>query len=228
MPKKRLQRIDFQWSSNLAYAVGLITTDGNLSPDHRHISLTSKDVQLLKTFKQCLNIKNRICKNTKGTFPGSTYAFKVSFGNVVLYDWLIKIGLMPKKSLVIGKLKIKDKYFKDFLRGHLDGDGSIFTYIDDYSAYLNPKYVYKRLYVTFISSSENHIIWLQNKIIRLLKVTGSKSVKRSKSQVGTSNQYVIRFSKKEAIKLLNQIYYKPNLPCLKRKYNIAKPFLNFT
>ena len=38
------------WNKNLAYAVGLITTDGCLSKDGRHIDLTSKDINLLKDF----------------------------------------------------------------------------------------------------------------------------------------------------------------------------------
>ena len=36
-----------KWTSELAYAVGLLTTDGSLSKDGRHIDLTSKDVEQL-------------------------------------------------------------------------------------------------------------------------------------------------------------------------------------
>lgn len=35
-----------KWSPKIAYAVGLITTDGSLSKDGRHIDLTSKDRRL--------------------------------------------------------------------------------------------------------------------------------------------------------------------------------------
>ena len=36
-----------QWNHDFAYAIGLITTDGNLSPDGRHINLTSKDEEII-------------------------------------------------------------------------------------------------------------------------------------------------------------------------------------
>ena len=46
------------WSSKLAYAIGLITTDGSLSKDGRHISFTSKDKEQVKNFKFCLDRKS--------------------------------------------------------------------------------------------------------------------------------------------------------------------------
>lgn len=52
--------MEIRWSNELAYAVGLIATDGNLSKDGRHIELTSKDTEQLETFKRCLKLKNRI------------------------------------------------------------------------------------------------------------------------------------------------------------------------
>jgi DeoR-like helix-turn-helix domain len=42
-----------EWSPNIAYAVGLITTDGNLSSDGRHLSITSADIDLLETIRSC-------------------------------------------------------------------------------------------------------------------------------------------------------------------------------
>jgi len=40
-------RRDFQWSAELAYAVGLIATDGCLGRDNSRITMTSKDTDLL-------------------------------------------------------------------------------------------------------------------------------------------------------------------------------------
>lgn len=226
MPKPTLPRKNFKWTSELAYAVGLITTDGCLSPDRRHLTLTSCDKQLIKTFRRCLHISNKISPNPKGGYSNKTEAFRVQFGNVVLYDRLIKIGLHNNKSLTLGELNIKNQYFRDFLRGHLDGDGTIIQYIDQYNTPLNPKYVYQRLFVYFISASQKHILWLREKILDLTKLHGSLEIKQSKNS--PNPLYRIKFSTKEAKVLLNWIYYKPNLPCLRRKYKIAKPFLNIT
>jgi len=56
---KRQNKVKIQWSSNFAYAIGLLTTDGNLSKDGRHLNLTSKDKDLINIFKGCLGIKNK-------------------------------------------------------------------------------------------------------------------------------------------------------------------------
>jgi len=214
-------------SSNLAYAIGLITTDGCLYSDRRHISLVSADKQLIETFNRCLGKTNRITLNPRSSLSKND-AYRVQIGDVSLYRWLTKIGLSPNKSLNLGPIKVPDKYFADFLRGHLDGDGSIVKYEDRYLQHLNPKYIYQRLFVYFISASKRHLIWLRESITRLTNLSGSLNKKMSKTQKGKHQLYVLKFSTKEAKKLLNWIYYKPHLPCLKRKYLIAKEFLVYS
>jgi hypothetical protein len=223
VPNKRLIRTNFEWNSRLAYAIGLIATDGNLSKDKRHVSLTSTDKDLLATFRDCLGKQNSISKNPRGSIS-LKQSYRVQFGDVVLYDWLVKIGLHENKSLTIGPLRIDKKYFRDFLRGHLDGDGSIIHYTDRYNTPINPKYIYERLFVYFISASEKHLLWLRKIIIKLKNIHGSIN-KRIPKNKNYSPIFVLKFSTKEAKILLNWIYYKSNLPCLIRKYKIAKPFL---
>ncbi len=225
MPKQRLPRRDFRWNSRLGYAVGLIATDGCLSPDKRHITLTSSDTELIKKFKFCLNKENKIGINPKSSLSKTT-AYRIQFGDVVFYDWLIKIGLFPNKSLTLGPLKIDNKYFRDFLRGHIDGDGSIVYYKDKYNTHLNPNYVYDRLLVFLVSGSKKHINWMRDTILELKGIKGSLSINMPMSQIGKNPYYRLRYSTKEAKILLNWIYYKPNLPFLTRKYKIAKPFLS--
>ena len=118
-----------KWGPGIAYAVGLITTDGNLSPDGRHLILVSKNISLLKTFKRCLGLNNKIGLKRSG-YTGRKDCHLVQFGNVILYKWLLSIGLMPNKTKKVGVLKIPSKFFFDFLRGHLDGDGDIRRYQD--------------------------------------------------------------------------------------------------
>ncbi len=127
------------WSPDTAYAIGLITTDGNLSPDGRHFDFTSKDRDLVQTLKKCLGLINRI--GTKKNSAGQVY-FRIQFGSVIFYKWLVNIGLMPNKSKRLKSLKILKHVFFDFLRGHLDGDRSIKRYNDP----VYPKSI--RLYVT--------------------------------------------------------------------------------
>lgn len=214
------------WTSNLAYAVGLITSDGCLSPDGRHIILTSVDRQLLNTFKECLNKDYKTSINPKGGYANKKVAYRVQFSDVKLYNWLLKIGVTPNKSLTIGPLKINLKYFRDFLRGHLDGDGSIIHYKDKYLTHIKASYIYDRLFIYFISASAEHLKWLRSQIIltKGLKGSISKTVDFRTDKKGSS-MYKLKYSTKEAKKLLNWIYYKPNLPRLERKFKIAEPYL---
>lgn len=208
----------------MAYAVGLITTDGNLSRDGRHISLTSVDRQLLSTFKRCLGKDNMITPNPPSSISRKP-AYRVQFGDVALYSWLERIGLTPNKSLTIGELKIPNKYFKDFLRGHLDGDGSLIHFVDRYNTKISPKYIYTRFFVYFRSASRKHILWLRHRISKIKGVNGSLATLNSNSLKSNSQITVLKFSTKEAKIVVNWIYYKPSLPFLKRKYQIARPFL---
>jgi len=225
MPRLKLIRKDFVWNSNLAYAVGLLTTDGNLSRDRRHITFVSTDLELIKTLEKCLGKNNKISKDLPARFS-KKQAYRVQIGDVVLYDWLKKIGLTPNKSLSVGKIKVPDMYFRDFLRGHLDGDGSVIYYKDKYNTTLNPKYIYDRLFLYFLSASGKHIVWLRSKIYKMMKVRGSLETRITKTQTRANEFNRLKFSTKEATTLLNWIYYESKLPHLERKYKIAKPFLS--
>jgi len=213
----------FEWKSNLAYAVGLIASDGSLSKDGRHIDFTSKDIQLLETFKKCLSLTNRICEKSNYHSPDQIN-YHIQFGNVRFYNWLLTIGLMPNKTNRIGKLNIPQLYFRDFLRGYLDGDGSIFTYIDQYMQYKGKRYTYTRLYTALYSNSHAHLNWMQTNLTDILGIKGGLcSFKKNEK---THIAWKLRFAKNDSLKLLSWLYYKKELPCLNRKRKIAEEFLS--
>ena len=120
------RKIAETWSSNLAYAVGLLATDGCLSPPGHLIDLTSKDREQLENFRHCIGVDLKITKKYSG---GREY-LRIQFKNVLFYSFLISIGLTPAKSKTLSKLAIPEKYFFHFLRGVFDGDGSIYSYWD--------------------------------------------------------------------------------------------------
>ena len=224
MPKAKLPDKNFKWTPELAYAIGLLTTDGNLSKDGRHITMRSSDTQLLRTFNKCLDRSDKIAQS-KNDGWATRPSYRVQFSDVQFYRWLLKIGLFPAKTYTIGKLKIPDRYFRDFLRGHLDGDGSIITYRDYWNTFKNPKYIYTRLWVKFISASKVHIKWLRESIIRLLYVKGHNCPGKIYKSYQTTEMSGIKFAKKESIRLLSQLYYSPDVPCLIRKRKIAEKFI---
>lgn len=121
---KPLGKVQWKWCPSFAYVIGLIVTDGNLSPDGRHISFTSKDFEIVQLYCSYLGIKNKIGRRARYGSSDKKY-YVVQFGDVLFYRKLLDIGLMPCKSKSLGVLKIPKEYFYDFLRGCIDGDGSV-------------------------------------------------------------------------------------------------------
>ncbi len=193
-----------RWSPDLAYAIGLIVADGNLSKDGRHINFTSKDLDLALTFKSVLNLDNKISLKARGGEKDKKYHF-VQFGSVKLYQFLLKIGLMPNKSKIIKDINIPKKYYSYFLRGHFDGDGSFYSYFDKRwkSSFL--------FYVVFMSASKQHILWLREMNNKLYSVTGH--IAKNKN----SSVYQLRYGKREGLILLRAIYLDAKENFLKRK-----------
>lgn len=205
----------FKWTSDIAYIVGLLVTDGNLSKDGRHINMRSSDKDLLETFKSCLRLKNKISQSFNNGYAKKP-SYRLQFGDVRFYRWLVKVGLSPAKTYTIGEINIPDQFFRDFLRGHLDGDGSIVAYIDEYNVYKGRQYKNQRLLLKFISASENHIRWLYKRINSLQTTKGSLTSTSPKEE-NKVKMWSIKYAKMESIKLLRWIYYKDNLPKLQRK-----------
>ncbi len=196
--------ISIRWSAKLAYVVGLIASDGCLSNDRRHIDFTSKDLEQVQTFARLLKLNNKI--GTKGISrkDGQLY-YRIEFGNVNFYRFLLKIGLTPNKSKTIGILLIPDKYFIDFLRGSFDGDGHSYSYWD-------PRWKSSfQLYIGFSSASLKHIEWLQSKIESLYNLRGN--VKKG------NRSFQLEFAKYSSLLLIEKIYYKKGLPFLTRKHS---------
>ena len=196
-------KVKIRWTPNFAYIIGLIATDGCLSKDGRHITLTSKDGEQLANFKKCLGLGN-IVGNTMSGYNGKPYG-RVQFGDVLFYKFLLKIGLTPAKSKTIGGLKIPTRYFFDFLRGSLDGDGCTYSYWDKRwkSSFM--------FYTCFVSASRDHILWLQENIKKQTGASGHISGD------GRKATFHLKYAKKESSAILKKMYYSDNVICLKRK-----------
>jgi len=197
------RRGEVQWSSNIAYAVGLIATDGCLSTSGRHIELTSKDKDQLENFMECIKKDVRISKKRSGYTNG--LVSHIQFSDVTLYKFLISIGLSTRKTHTLNTLAIPDLLFFDFLRGHFDGDGSFYSYYD-------PRWKNSFMfYLAFVSASPEHILWIQSTIQRLVGVKGY--IGKNK----TNSVLQLKYAKRESLILLNRLYPNPGVMCLKRK-----------
>lgn len=182
--------------------------------------MRSSEIKMMKNFKICLGINNKIGR-TK-TRESKTYnSYRIQIGSVQFYNWLIDIGLFPAKTYTIGPIKLPDKYFRDFVRGHLDGDGSIVHYYDNYQIYRGRTYNNMRVYVKLISASKVHIDWLSKKIYGLTGINGASIISKPRSKRHVPI-YQIKFSKKSSLELFKWMYYNDSVPCLKRKRDIVE------
>jgi hypothetical protein len=207
-----------QWTPHVAYAVGLIATDGNLSKDGRHLALSSIDRPLIESARRCLGLDNAIGVSTKN----GHLIYRLQWGNRTFYDWLCAIGLTPAKSLTLGPLHVPDAYFADFLRGCIEGDGTIVRYTDRSQVSTNARYVYERLYVNLVSASRPFLEWIRDTVVRLIGARGAISVSRKPPG---NVWYVLRYAKRASRRVLRMMYYGADVPCLARKRDKAAPFL---
>lgn len=202
--------IDETWTANLAYAVGLIATDGCLANDGLLIDLSSKDEEQLLNFSKCLGVNFHIGKKQNGN---GNQCLRIQFKNRFFYDFLLSIGLTPKKSLTMGKLTIPKKYFFDFLRGCFDGDGCFYSYWD-------PRWKSSHMfYLEFVSASKKHIDWLREELQNQTSIVGHIA------QDGKKSTYQLKYGKKESLEIIKKMYYSPNVVFLSRKFDKIKKAL---
>lgn len=197
------------WTPGLAYLVGLIATDGCLSGDGRHIDITSKDFQLLETVNEILPRRQKIASKRNG--HGQT-AYCIQIGDVAMYRWLLQLGLTPRKSKTIGRLKIPKELFADFFRGVFDGDGSAYCYHDKRWA---SSYT---VTLSVASASKDFILFLRKMLLGAIGIPGSVSAFQSRV-------YQLRYAKRESRTLAAWIYYSDDAPCLLRKREKVKNIL---
>jgi hypothetical protein len=207
------------WSPEIAWVVGLIATDGNLASTGHGMSITSKDLDLLESARRCLGLSNRFARVSSAWGTGG---YRLQWRHRAFYDWLVALGLTPRKSLTLGALDVPDEHFADFFRGCIDGDGTVLVYTDRHHTIREPLYVYTRLYVSLVSASRTFIDWIRATVYRLLRLPGTIHVKWTSRQRPV---WTLRYSKKASIRLLGWMYYSPDVPCLARKRAKAEPFM---
>jgi hypothetical protein len=199
----------YSWSANLAYATGLIASDGCLQKDARHLDLTSIDLENINNFSVALGRELKITRKSNGR---DQYAHRVQFSDVALYDFFLEAGLTPAKSMTLGEISVPDEYYADFLRGYFDGDGSTYSYLDNRwrSSYM--------FYTCFTSASPRFVEYLRRENIRLAKVSPG-SIRNGK------NVQNLSYAKADSKVIYSYMYYSPEVLCLKRKREKLRSFI---
>lgn len=190
-----------------AYFLGLLFADGNVTPDVEglrnpiiRIELLEQDKEILKIFAQKLGHCGDLTVNRR---EGRNNTVTLHFRSKKMAEDLVQYGVVPNKTHLTTKLpleKIPPSLLIHFLRGFMDGDGSVYKSGNS-------------LHVSFTGCSYE-IIDTVRKIGRELISLDDRGVVTEHNGV-----YKYTFNGKNAISLLKVLYADTSL-FLQRKFNI--------
>lgn len=113
-----------------AYFLGLLFADGYIETNNKSFELGlsgEEEYSLLERFKQAINYNGKIAKRKK-IKPSHKQSYRISITSDQFCKNLIDKGCVNNKSLILQFPEPNDVPFvlmNHFLRGYLDGDGSI-------------------------------------------------------------------------------------------------------
>lgn len=119
-------------SPEKSYFLGLMFTDGYVARDKKEERAPQIGIQLKESDKEILELlKNEINSNSSLRYEkrknrNNSGTFCLSFRSKKMAEDLSKYNIVPNKTYLVTQLIIPDQYDIDFLRGIIDGDGSIY------------------------------------------------------------------------------------------------------
>lgn len=149
--KLKSHNLDVSYFENIdsvdkAYWLGVLTADGSISKDGYKTTLSLKDFDLIYKFKKAINSEHKISeRNIFDKRTSKTYtSYSLQVCSKEFTKNLINLGITNRKSYVCNFPEINNKYIFSYLRGLLDGDGSII--VEDESI--------KKIRISFIATKE--------------------------------------------------------------------------
>lgn len=194
-----------KWSPEMAYVLGFFAADGNMCI-HRNggkfLEFTSCDRGILVKIKKLLNSSHKISTRLR-----DTKSYRIQIGSKEMFTDLLKLGMLPAKSLVLKFPEVPVEYLRDFIRGYFDGDGCVSV-----GRYWHKDRSQWKWEITsrFTSGSKDFL----EKLLILLKTycLGGFIYKKK-------NDYELVFSRRDSVALSKLMYH--NIPAklyLDRKY----------
>lgn len=198
-----------------AYWLGFLYADGYvIAPGNKHsgqigIALNVKDIEILEKFKNDLKYTGDIKVYTNKTAYGTVTYARIVISSPVLYNSLVNKGVVTQKSLIIkfpSSNVIPQQLIQPFIRGYLDGDGSI-----THSYKRNNKWNYN---IKFCGTKD-FLMGIQKNFKTQIKLQQKKDL------VGKNNYQLTIGGNKQVYYILKNIYQNATL-YLDRKYQIFK------
>ena len=207
------------------YLLGVFITDGCVKKDR--VSLSSKDKDWIEQIKNLISPEIKLLKDGEN-------CFRINIFNKQIKDWLIKYNCVPNKSLTVKFPNVPIKYLPDFIRGCIDGDGSISN--KQYIRKSNNK-PFKSINYTLTSASKDFVEGFAN-ALKQLNINYSIRTMLPGTYKGNINGrtilhkniiYTITGGHNSAFKLLKFAYYPKHKISLQRKKILAEQIIkNYT
>ena len=183
------------WSNNMAYILGLIVTDGCLC-EHKNgcngLNITNKNRNILVNIAKIMDSGHKISAKARERESVKKY-FQLQIRDKAMYADLLKLGSTPRKSKTVRIPNVPSEFFGDFVRGCLDGDGSVVVWQD-----LRWKHPWQ-MCARFFSGSINFLYDMQEKLHKNFGLTKG-SIQRAR------RAHVLYYSIADSVKLYNVIY----------------------
>ena len=194
-------------SEEKSYWLGYFSADGCMTTDNNgtyRISLTSIDLSIIRGFMAFLGSNHKIGENklNKNT------AYTVTFCSKVMFNDLLELGVKPNKTINLEPPTIKENLVRHYIRGYIDGDGSV-CIVKEKSG--------KSVFNISVVGRESVIHWITKHLGEFceLKSTGNYKFK---------TLTILKRSQKQALKIAEYLY-KDNIICLKRKEDKYKQYI---
>lgn len=192
-------------SHNMAYILGFLASDGNISTKDNKIKigLSAVDKEILEKIKEELQSTRPLYEYT--TTQGYNVA-ELTFNSAHIKKKLAEYGIVPNKTFTLQPpIKLDEQYIIDYIRGYFDGDGSICK-----TGYLNHGKEFR-----IVSASKEILEFFEDYFYKNYGQSKGHIYPRSKVE-GRAQLYDLKYSTNFTKKLYN-ILYTPNSLYLKRK-----------
>lgn len=198
------------WSDQLAYVLGYFLADGDLTINSRgshYVNFTSTDLELLEKVRKLAGFSQRICPK-KCENKKWKQSYRIQVGSKEIFSQICRLGF-DKKNNKIDIEAVPIRYFRHFVRGFFDGDGSVSC--GSYGSREKPSYI---LLVRFASGDLQLLKELLARLRKYARIKGGSVFKNSRG-------YHLSLSIRDSWRLFGFMYQGvPEREYLYRKYAV--------
>ena len=215
--KKKNENFFKKWSPDMAYILGFFCADGAMTINPRgshYIEFQNTEPGLLEKFASTISSANKVSKRRRNKNWKTSY--RLQMGSKQMFKDLVNLGLRPRKADRLALPPVPKKYFKDFVRGYFDGDGTVWQGNQHKNDRKNSTHI---LRVRFTSASKEFLSSLAQRLKK------EASLKSRISLLFYGSAHRLCYGARDSMTLYNFMYRPNDLLFFPRKKNIFKKFI---